>query len=69
MGGGGGPGRPPREGETSCDARIYHHRGHPVAVFGAGKLEACHSDQEYVEVPDVQKAAAVVALATWALTG
>lgn len=55
--------------ETSCDARIYHHRGHPVAVFGAGKLDACHSDREYVDIPEVQKATAVVTLATLAMTG
>ena len=55
--------------QTSCDARIYHQRGHPVAIFGAGKLEACHSDSEYVDIPDVQKALAVVTLATLALTG
>jgi len=55
--------------QTSCDARIYHQRGHPVAIFGAGKLETCPSDSEYVDIPDVQKALAVVTLATWALTG
>jgi len=55
--------------QTSCDARIYHQRGHPVAIFGAGKLETAHSDSEYVDIPDVQKALAVVTLATWVLTG
>ncbi len=55
--------------ETSCDARIYHHRGHPVAIIGAGALEACHSDHEYVEIPDVQKLSALTTLATWGLTG
>jgi len=54
--------------KTSCDARIYHGRGHPVAIFGAGKLEACHSDDEYVDIPEVQRTLAVCTLATWALT-
>jgi acetylornithine deacetylase/succinyl-diaminopimelate desuccinylase-like protein len=59
----------PAAWQTSCDARIYHHRGHPVAIFGAGKLETCHSDYEYVDIPDVQMALAIVTLASWALTG
>jgi len=59
----------PRAWETSCDARIYHHRGHAVAIIGAGALEACHSEQEYVEIPDVQKLSALITLATWGLTG
>jgi acetylornithine deacetylase/succinyl-diaminopimelate desuccinylase-like protein len=53
--------------KTSCDARLYHARGCPVAIFGAGKLEAAHSDHEYVDVPDMQKALAISTLATWAL--
>lgn len=53
---------------TSCDARLYHHRGHPVAIFGAGKLDAAHSDNEYVDIPEMQKALAAATLATWALT-
>jgi len=54
--------------KSSCDARIYHGRNHPVAVFGAGRLEACHSENEYVDIPDVQRVLAVCTLATWALT-
>jgi len=53
--------------KTSCDARIYHGRNHPVAIFGAGKLEASHSDDEYVDIPEVQRALAICTLATWAL--
>ena len=33
-----------------------------------GKLEACHSENEYVDIPDVQRVLAVCTLATWALT-
>jgi len=51
--------------EVSCDARIYHHKGHPVAIFGAGNLEHTHSDTEHVEIADIQKALAVSTLATW----
>jgi len=65
----GKPGPTPIAWQTSCDARLYHHRGHEVAVFGAGKLEACHSDREYVDLADLQEALAVVTLATWALVG
>ncbi len=54
---------------TSCDARLYHHHGHPVAIFGAGKLDAAHSENEYVDIPEVQKTLATATLATWALTG
>lgn len=53
--------------QTSCDARIYHHKGHPVAIFGAGKLEAAHSDDEYIDIPEVQKALAISTLATIAM--
>ncbi len=53
--------------ETSCDARIYHHRGHPVAIFGAGKLSAAHSDSEFVELGDLRKALTISTLATWAM--
>ena len=59
----------PMAWQTSCDARIYHHQGHPVAIIGAGKLDACHSDREYVDISDVQRTLAIVTLATWALTG
>ena len=51
--------------ETSCDARIYHHKGHQVAIFGAGQLHAAHSPEEYVDIPEVQKALAISTLATW----
>jgi acetylornithine deacetylase/succinyl-diaminopimelate desuccinylase-like protein len=55
---------PPVAWNTSCDARLYHRHGHPVAIFGAGKLEAAHSDTEYVDLDDVQKALAVSTIAT-----
>jgi acetylornithine deacetylase/succinyl-diaminopimelate desuccinylase-like protein len=51
--------------ETSCDARLYHHRGCPVAIFGAGPLEAAHGPDEYVDIPEMQKALAISTLATW----
>ncbi len=53
--------------EVSCDARIYHHKGHPVAIFGAGKLEQAHADTEHVDIPDLQKALAISTLATWSM--
>jgi hypothetical protein len=53
--------------EVSCDARIYHKKGHPTAIFGAGKLEHAHADDEHVDLPDLQKALAISTLATWAL--
>lgn len=55
--------------EVSCDARIYHHKGHPVAIFGAGKLEQAHAATEHVDIPDLQKALAISTLATWSLIG
>lgn len=55
--------------ETSCDARIYHHKGYPVAIFGAGRLDAAHSPDEYVDVADLQKGLAIATLATWAMIG
>jgi acetylornithine deacetylase/succinyl-diaminopimelate desuccinylase-like protein len=54
--------------ETSCDARLYHAAGHPVAIFGAGKLASAHSDDESVDIPDIQRALAVSTLATWSMT-
>ena len=54
--------------EASCDARIYHHKGHPVAIFGAGSLEHAHADTEHVDIPEVQKALAVSTLAAWSLS-
>jgi hypothetical protein len=53
--------------EVSCDARIYHHKGHPVAIFGAGKLEQAHSDTEHVDIADLQKALAISTLAAWSM--
>ncbi len=47
---------------TSCDARLYHKRGHEVAILGAGKLEPAHSPDEYIDLPDLQPALAVLAL-------
>ncbi|MBP7934081.1 MAG: M20/M25/M40 family metallo-hydrolase [Phycisphaerae bacterium] len=64
----GSPWPQPVAWQTSCDARIYHHKGHPVAIFGAGRLEAAHGEDEYVDIPDLQKALAVSTLATLALT-
>ena len=51
--------------ETSCDARLYHHRGMPAAIFGAGPLEAAHGPDEYVDLAEMQKALAIGTLATW----
>lgn len=53
--------------ETSCDARLYHHRGCPVAIFGAGPLEAAHGPDEYVDIPEMQEALAASTLATWSM--
>jgi len=53
--------------KTSCDARLYHAHQHPVAIFGVGKVEACRSDDEYVDICDLQKALAICTLATWSL--
>jgi acetylornithine deacetylase/succinyl-diaminopimelate desuccinylase-like protein len=55
--------------ETSCDARIYHHRGVPAAIFGAGPLEAAHGPDEYVDIPEMQKSLAITTLATWVACG
>lgn len=63
----GAPWPQPVAWQTSCDARIYHHKGHPVAIFGAGKLEAAHSEEEYVDIADVQKALTISTLATIAM--
>lgn len=52
---------------TSCDARLYHARGYPVAIFGAGRLDVAHSDHEYVAVADMQQALAISTLAVWAM--
>jgi acetylornithine deacetylase/succinyl-diaminopimelate desuccinylase-like protein len=52
---------------TSCDARLYHARGYPVAIFGAGRLDVAHSDHEYVDIADVQRALAISTLAVWAM--
>ncbi|MEP0843168.1 MAG: M20/M25/M40 family metallo-hydrolase [Phycisphaerae bacterium] len=61
------PAPKPRGWEVSCDARLYHHKGHPTAIFGAGKLHLAHGDSEHVDIPDIQEALAVSSLATWSL--
>jgi acetylornithine deacetylase/succinyl-diaminopimelate desuccinylase-like protein len=53
---------------ASCDARIFHHKGHPVAIFGAGSLQHAHADTEHVDIPELQKALAISTLATWSLS-
>jgi len=57
----------PTAWQTSCDARIYHHKGHPVAIYGAGKLEAAHSNEEYIDLADMQKALTISTLALWSM--
>jgi len=48
---------------TSCDARLYHARGYPAAIFGAGRLDVAHSDHEYVDISELQRALAISTLA------
>lgn len=61
----------PRPSQTawsgSCAAGIYHRAGHPVALYGAGQLETCYGDAEYIDIPHLQRALAVTTLATFAL--
>ena len=57
----------PTAWQTHCDASIYHHRGYPTAIFGAGRLDKCLSEDEYIDIPELQRALAISALATWAL--
>ncbi|HRR85946.1 MAG TPA: M20/M25/M40 family metallo-hydrolase, partial [Phycisphaerae bacterium] len=52
---------------TSCDARLYHARGYPVAIFGAGRLDVAHSDHEYVDIAEMQQALAISTLAVWSM--
>lgn len=52
---------------SGCDARLYGAHQHPVAIFGPGKLEARRTDDEYVDIGDLQKALAVCTLATLSL--
>jgi acetylornithine deacetylase/succinyl-diaminopimelate desuccinylase-like protein len=53
--------------EASCDARIYHHKGHPAVIFGAGSLRHAHADTEHVDIAELQKALAISTLATWSM--
>jgi acetylornithine deacetylase/succinyl-diaminopimelate desuccinylase-like protein len=59
----------PRVGASRCagDARLYHKRGHAVALFGAGRMEHAAGADEHIDVPDLQKALAISTLATWML--
>ena len=50
--------------ESSCDARIYHAKGHPTAMFGAGRLSVVGSPDECVDLTELQKALAISTLAT-----
>lgn len=52
---------------TSCDARLYHQAGHATAIWGAGKLDAAHSEREYVDLGEVQEALAIATMATLSL--
>ncbi|MFQ6047925.1 MAG: M20/M25/M40 family metallo-hydrolase [Phycisphaerae bacterium] len=49
--------------QVSCDARIYAHRGHNVVTFGPGSLDQAHSDQESIDVAEIQRALAISTLA------
>jgi len=51
----------------ACEAGIYLRKGHPVAVFGPGKMQNASTPDESVTIPDLQKALAVATLATWNL--
>jgi acetylornithine deacetylase/succinyl-diaminopimelate desuccinylase-like protein len=52
---------------ASCDGEVYHRRGCPVAIFGAGRLGSAGSASEYTDVADIQKALAISTLATWSM--
>ena len=53
---------PPRGWEVSCDARIFHHFGHDVAVWGPGELRLAHSDQEALSIDAAMEALPLLAL-------
>ena len=54
---------PPTGWPVSCDARIFAHAGHPTVVFGPGHLARAHADDESIDLPDLQTAAALATLA------
>lgn len=58
----------PRGWNTSCDARIFHKKGHPTAIFGAGELNCAHGSNEHIEIARLQRALALSTLAVWTLT-
>ena len=53
--------------KAGSDAWIYHHKGHPVVVFGAGKLEGAGHGDESIDMADLQNTLAVSTLATWSM--
>ncbi|MHC4441754.1 MAG: hypothetical protein ACYTF1_10725 [Planctomycetota bacterium] len=52
---------------VGCEVSIYQRKGYPVAVFGAGKPENAAGKDEFIDVPELQKALAVSTLATWSM--
>jgi len=48
--------------QASCDARIFAKKFKDVVTFGGGHLEDAHQNDECIYLPDLVKAAAIVAL-------
>jgi acetylornithine deacetylase len=47
----------------SCDARLYHHRGHmPTVVFGPGEPAQAHAVGERIAMSQIADAAVATAL-------
>jgi len=60
-------GRPwpePKGWDVSCDARIFHHFGHDVVVWGPGELALAHSAEESISVDEAMEALPLLTLFT-----
>ncbi len=55
----------PIAGAFGGEAMSYHAHKHPVAVFGAGRIENIRWDEEYIDIPELQKSLAISTLAAW----
>ncbi len=50
--------------DVSCDARLFAHEypDLPVLTTGPGELRRAHSDNEYLDLDELQEAAALCAI-------
>ncbi|WP_167433945.1 M20/M25/M40 family metallo-hydrolase [Paenibacillus silvae] len=49
-----GRGAEQHEFPSACDASVFHHFGYPTVIFGPGRLAQAHTEDEYIEISEVE---------------